>query len=80
MTRKEIRDQALKAVTAIQAKAQRDGLDKLTDAEINAEIKAARADRKPPSPPAAPASHLRERLRERHHWNCDCLSCRPWTS
>lgn len=51
MTRKEIQDRALKALTSIQSKAQRDGLDKLTDEEIDAEIKAARAARKPPPKP-----------------------------
>ncbi len=79
MTKKEIQDRATRAVSAMQAQSKENGLDKLTDDEINAEIKAARQDRKRPDPPPrAPA--LNKALQERHHWNCDCMGCRPWTT
>ena len=61
---------------AIQEHAKKHGLDRLTDAEIQQEIDEVRKARKRPDP-EPPAVSLKPWP---PHVDCDCLSCRPWTT
>lgn len=73
------RKKAAEAVKAMQEHAKRHGLDRLTDAEIQQEIDEARKARKKPDP-EPPAEKKLVFAKLTPHDDCDCLSCRPWTS